>query len=299
MKMYVRGQWCIGEFEGVEVKSGQSKKITTSIKRKSVAENADQLGKLASEATDTSKKWARTSSSIIPTIATPGDEQMPYAPVEGEVTAQVHDTKFLAACQHDLAMQAQREQEDGVEEQQSRTPTKPSEKKERSKMVLQLAWDAEVSKQSAVVIASVTTKREKMDTAIAESLGLEDMTTDNAKEMTETAEACRLAFATLKTESDAATAEWSALKKPSTEDEFKQMVKAMAEEKQKWTTPKLFNKTTKSFVERLKELTDKVRDYTKAADMARKSKASQSAAALRSEHLADKMSREHQIIPRP
>ena len=109
-KIYQRGQWHIGEYFGIEMLDGHGKQFQTSLKRKRAVENADQLQDLTEEARGMSQKWARQSSSIMPTVQNHKPDV--YEPREGEVEMKLQETRFVAAQQHDLSKEAAQAEKD-------------------------------------------------------------------------------------------------------------------------------------------------------------------------------------------
>ena len=84
---------------------GHGKQFQTSLKRKRAVENADQLQDLTEETRGMSQKWARQSSSIMPTVQNHKPDV--YEPREGEVEMKIQETRFVAAQQHDLSKEGE------------------------------------------------------------------------------------------------------------------------------------------------------------------------------------------------
>ena len=102
-KVFTRGQWCVGEFVGVQILSGQSRSFSTSMLQSGVAEDADHLNALSAHAGDAATRWNRQAASSVPPVQPQRLEI--YQPREGEVTQAVHNTRILQTMQHNMAVQ--------------------------------------------------------------------------------------------------------------------------------------------------------------------------------------------------
>eukprot|EP00959_Pyramimonas_sp_CCMP1952_P000321 6353-Pyramimonas_sp.AAC.1 len=149
-------------------------------------------------------------------------------------------------------------------------------------MILQLAWDSDISKASSSLIASVTARREKMDEAIADTL-CDDMTEDNASEMKAVSDKCLTTFQSLKAKTDLLLTSWESRPKPETEAQCKEQLKELTEQKAVWTQPKKYETEAVAFNTALRAMTDKTRDFRKASEILQKQRAARSAHAHRAE----------------
>ena len=87
-------------------------------------------------------------------------------------------------------------------------------------MLLNLNWEAFVSKHAAPLVAALTTRREKMEETIA-PLAMDELTEEQRADMAEAATSCRQRFDALKAEGDTASGSWKALQAPGDEQEYK------------------------------------------------------------------------------
>ena len=220
-KMYIRGQWCIGEFAGVTVTSTAGKSFTGTVQRKSdELHDADELEAASKANAEALRKWKKHAGPIVPQIkpAMP----TPHTPYMGEVTPDIGGTRWIAGLQHELALEAATAELDGAAFAPKNRTTPEKNKKERSAVVLELNWDALVSKHVAAVISSLTTRRERMEEVSLSCAAEEPMTQAHKEQLHEVIQKCRKLYGELKDEADKMLEEWKGLTSPVTEEAYKE-----------------------------------------------------------------------------
>lgn len=134
-KIFERGQWLIGRFHGVEVKSGESRGLVRNLKRQAEVESADMLAELMDTSKNMASKYIRSQAfdvhCIQPTVPAFHDD------VEGERRIEVSESKFGISLQRELAKRAMEDEKQVAMAMSTATAT--SSKQEKHKRATALA----------------------------------------------------------------------------------------------------------------------------------------------------------------
>ena len=105
-------------------------------------------------------------------------------------------------------------------------------------MVLELNWDALVSKHAAALISSLTTRREKMEEVIHSAA--EESEGNHKTQIDEVVQKCRTLYGELKDQGDKMIEEWKKLSAPATEEAYQTEQKKLIEERNSLMVSKSF-----------------------------------------------------------
>ena len=123
-KVWKRNQWCLAEFEGVQVSEGQEVSLRRSLKRGAEIMDADHLGEAMEEAGNIAAKWRRQNNSILPRADRGEQPREPGDQVEGEVSTAPVATRYLTNCQREMSHAAESQMLDPALDAPASSPNK-------------------------------------------------------------------------------------------------------------------------------------------------------------------------------
>ena len=284
--IHVRGQWCIGVFEGVELRAGEERAHELRVGRTAQASNAAHLTDLMNEGQEQLARFARASSSIAPVVQARAAETEAHTPLEQEVSSRIHPTRYIAGLQHEMAA-AQSKELDVFDETTVVPPQAPANgkaspaKKVRSESVLKLELESNLAHQRATLIGFLNEKREKLDALV------EEVNEANKNKLNETQQgelnalvtAGRIAWSDLQKKTEEAIE--SMPKDVPSEEQYKSHVTSMQETVKTFKMAKHFNSESTKYVAAVKEIKDRMAALLKLNDAMQKHMITQSAQQLR------------------